>query len=428
MARARDEDRYRKRAPVRRIVLISGDNTRTFTVRPWIAATVAALGAALSVAFLGATAYLVFRDDLIDMVMARNADLQQAYEDRIASLRAEIDKIASRQILDQVAYDEKVERLLSAQRSLGDRQRAVSELIEKARASGLIGDDDRADAGTGAPSALGYAAAEPSAAVAPFRGLEADPIVTGSTSAPLVGTDGKVDVAAVGAEIAALDAAQARTVRAIAAAATARADEVTRIVGRLGVTLALSTPTKADAGADLDAVGGPFVPLGSAEALASAMADASQAFDTLGKVRGAVARLPLVVPIEGADRTSNFGSRTDPFLGSVAFHAGIDFRSPSGHPVEATAPGRVVNAGPAGGYGNMVEIDHGRGLATRYAHLSQIDVKVGDEVRRGTVIGEVGSTGRSTGPHLHYETRVNGIAVNPETYLGAGDRIRAILH
>lgn len=426
MARARDEDRYRKRAPVRRIVLISGDNTRTFTVRPWVAATVATLAAALSVAFLGATAYLVFRDDLIDTVLARNADLQQAYEDRIASLRAEIDKIASRQILDQVAYDEKVERLLSAQRSLGDRQRAVSELIEKARASGLIGGDDHADAGPTAPAALGYAPSAEAAAAAPFRGLEADPIVTGS-AVPLTDSDGKVDVAAVGAEIAALDAAQARTVRTIAAAAEARAEEVIRVVGRLGVTLAVPAPTKAGASDALDAVGGPFVPLGSAEALASAMADASQAFDTLGKVRGAVARLPLVVPIEGADRTSNFGSRTDPFLGSVAFHAGIDFRSPSGEPVEATAPGRVVAAGPNGGYGNMVEIDHGRGLATRYAHLSKIDVDVGQEVRRGTVIGEVGSTGRSTGPHLHYETRVNGIAVNPETYLSAGDRIRAIL-
>lgn len=444
MARATAQDRYRQRAPARRIVFISGDNTRTVTVKPAVAGTVAALAAVLSIAFLAATTYLVLRDDLINVALSRNARLQQAYEDRIATLRSEIDKIASRQILDQVAYDEKVDRLLAAQRSLGDRQKLISDLVSRAEASGLLDDGgsstatapargDRADAGS---AAAGTAADDRVATLdAPFaalrnaparhattRGLDAAP-----TAAALVAPDGKIDVRAVGNQLAAIDAAQTETVRAVAAAAIARATAVKQIVGRLGVALDVAPTPKPAPDANLDAVGGPYVPLDSAEALSAAMVDAGHAFDTLGEVKRAVTRLPLEQPIPGADRTSNFGSRTDPFLGSVAFHAGIDFRSPSGTAVEATAPGRVVAAGPAGGYGNMVEVDHGGGLATRYAHLSRIDVEVGEDVRKGTVLGEVGSTGRSTGPHLHYETRVNGVAVNPETYLEAGDRIATLL-
>ncbi len=438
MARAKAEDRYRKRAPAGRIVLISGDNTRTMTVSPVVAGALATAGAVLSVAFLGATGYLVFRDDLINAALSRNANLQQAYEDRIASLRGEIDKIASRQILDQVAFDQKVERLLSAQRNIDDRQKLVSGLIDKARKSGLLGDaadeasrDDRADAG----SALGYASGSPvDAANAAFDALTTGSIALrserkpdASADRPLVDASGRIDVKAVGEQLAAIDAQQTTTVKAIAAAAKARAEQVTRIVGRLGVTLNVAAAAPTDKAGTAD-MGGPYIPLDGAEALASALSEASTAFDTLGQVKVAVKRLPLEQPIEGASRTSNFGSRTDPFLGSVAFHAGIDFRSPSGTNVEATAPGRVVNAGWTGGYGNMVEIDHGRGMTTRYAHLSRIDVDVGQTVAKGAVIGEVGSTGRSTGPHLHYETRVNGVAINPETYLKAGDQIAEILH
>ena len=97
----------------------------------------------------------------------------------------------------------------------------------------------------------------------------------------------------------------------------------------------------------------------------------------------------------------------------------------TGDPVRATANGKVINSGWSGGYGRMVEIDHGNGLSTRYGHLSQIDVKVGDVVKIGQVIGEVGSTGRSTGPHLHYETRIDGEAVDPQKFLRAGVRLSA---
>jgi murein DD-endopeptidase MepM/ murein hydrolase activator NlpD len=121
--------------------------------------------------------------------------------------------------------------------------------------------------------------------------------------------------------------------------------------------------------------------------------------------------------------SSGFGMRMDPFLRSPAMHTGLDMRGDTGDPVRVTANGTVTTAGFNGGYGKMVEVDHGNGLATRYGHLSAIDVKVGERVRIGQILGKIGTTGRSTGPHLHYETRVDGEAVDPQKYLRAGVRL-----
>ena len=130
-------------------------------------------------------------------------------------------------------------------------------------------------------------------------------------------------------------------------------------------------------------------------------------------LRRALPFAPLRQPLPGLlDVTSTFGYRTDPFLGKPALHTGIDFRGEYGEPVHATAAGRVIAAGPAGGYGNMVEIDHGAGLTTRYGHLSRIFVEDGQWVKAGAELGAIGSTGRSTGPHLHYEVRVDGAPVD----------------
>jgi murein DD-endopeptidase MepM/ murein hydrolase activator NlpD len=116
--------------------------------------------------------------------------------------------------------------------------------------------------------------------------------------------------------------------------------------------------------------------------------------------------------------TDTFGGRRDPFGGGGSeFHSGQDIRAPRGTPVYASANGVVTLAGTQNGYGNVVVIDHGHGLTTRYAHLSEIDATLGQELRRGELVGLVGSTGRSTGPHLHYEVRINDVAVNPGHYL-----------
>jgi murein DD-endopeptidase MepM/ murein hydrolase activator NlpD len=128
--------------------------------------------------------------------------------------------------------------------------------------------------------------------------------------------------------------------------------------------------------------------------------------------------LPTLLPVVDGWFSSNFGYRIDPFSGQQSFHEGIDFPAESGTAIVAAASGLVVEAGWHPQYGKIVEIDHGNGLVSRYAHASQLGVKEGDLVVRGQHIGAVGTTGRSTGPHLHFEVRLNGVPQNPVRFLG----------
>jgi murein DD-endopeptidase MepM/ murein hydrolase activator NlpD len=131
------------------------------------------------------------------------------------------------------------------------------------------------------------------------------------------------------------------------------------------------------------------------------------------------ARMPSIWPVEGG-LSDGFGVRSNPFGGgSSEFHPGQDITAPPGTPVIAAADGTVLQAGWQNGYGQTVVIDHGNGLTTRYGHLSKIEVTAGQELKRGEELGQVGSTGRSTGPHLHYEIRIDDVAVSPLHYLPA---------
>jgi murein DD-endopeptidase MepM/ murein hydrolase activator NlpD len=131
------------------------------------------------------------------------------------------------------------------------------------------------------------------------------------------------------------------------------------------------------------------------------------------------------MPVKDYRYTSSFGFRYDPFTGGSAMHAGVDMAGAHGEPIYAAASGTVLQAGRSGGYGNLVELSHGKGIDTRYGHLSAILVKPGDHVEKGQLIGRMGSTGRSTGTHLHYEVRVDGQAVNPRPFLEASAYVLA---
>lgn len=129
-----------------------------------------------------------------------------------------------------------------------------------------------------------------------------------------------------------------------------------------------------------------------------------------------ISSTPAIAPVRGI-LTSGYGSRSDPLTHGRGRHEGVDIAAPAGHPVQAPADGIVVRAESAGGYGNAVFLSHGFGLSTTFGHLSEIDVRPGQRVKRGDTIGKVGSTGRSTGYHLHYEVHVDGAPVNPLAYM-----------
>jgi len=137
-----------------------------------------------------------------------------------------------------------------------------------------------------------------------------------------------------------------------------------------------------------------------------------------------LAGIPQHTPANIAFISSGFGYRADPFTGGAAFHAGLDFKGPIGAPIYSAAAGRVSFVGVQQGYGNTVEIDHGNGLMTRYAHMSGFRARVGQRVEAGQVIGLIGNTGRSTGPHLHFEVRINDRAVNPRPFLEAAANVQ----
>ena len=182
------------------------------------------------------------------------------------------------------------------------------------------------------------------------------------------------------------------------------------------------------------AMGGPLVDLKDPKALSAVLdvdADFAQRIQNAAAdlseeraLASAAQRMPLARPTHTEEQSSGFGARRDPFTGEGAFHTGLDFPGGRMTPVYATGPGVVVFAGVQAGYGRVVEVDHGGGLKTRYAHLAAFSVHPGEHVGPGQRLGGMGSSGRSTGTHLHYEVWLNGKAVNPGRYLKAGQLVR----
>ena len=217
--------------------------------------------------------------------------------------------------------------------------------------------------------------------------------------------------------LARLEARQERFASRLLAAVNIRAANAEEAVAKLGLNPAAIVRGAASGR------GGPFIPykgrMGKAKALGPSFAALEGALFRMEVLERTLVAVPSGNPADVLMMSSGFGYRSDPFTGAGAMHAGLDFRGPIGTPILAAAPGRVSFVGTKSGYGNVVEVDHGQGIMTRYAHLSGFTSKVGAQVAAGQQIAKMGSTGRSTGSHLHFEVRLNGVAVNPRRFLEA---------
>jgi murein DD-endopeptidase MepM/ murein hydrolase activator NlpD len=422
-----------------RIIIAYGDHVRTFTIRPWLIAALCGAALVFGFLYLCATGYLVFHDDLLGASISRQARMQRAYEDRIATLRSDLDRVTSRQLLNQQAVESEMNRIASRQSALDARQDSIAALSQAVRSAGVpvgLPAAAAADSQEAAPDAANTPASDSedtdpqtTGAVAPVQASVVSPLsfnlplrlpgaAAPSPSSPSAG------LASVDASLDKLARDQTAYVDSVAFNVSERADKIARILTQLGQRVPPShTPASADIGGplvDIDDNADPGTFRSSVDLIAGEV-------DRFGVIRRMATQLPLSRPFADAMITSGFGARLDPFLGRPALHTGVDFRAAAGSPARATAGGTVIIAGYTGGYGNMVEIDHGNGITTRYGHLSEIDVTVGQVVAKDAIIGHTGSTGRSTGPHLHYEVRVDGAPIDPMTFINAGHNIASLL-
>ncbi len=340
---------------------------------------------------------LMMSADIARLLSGQSEQAAIAYEDRIAQLRVEVDRLHSRQYAQAGDINLQLQELSVQQEILSEQHQYVKVLADKAVELGIQ------------PAALAAArdATMTTGSIAPAELPAFNDIETAGHAVRQMMDETRI----------ALDA--------ISTAATESTDQIMAELRAIGIK-----PTMPEVAGD--GVGGPLLPARDDLPDATDMLeDANAVMSALIRfkaARGAIDAAPVHMPVTGKLRlSSNFGNRKDPFTGRSAFHSGVDFAQPSGTIVLAAGGGKVSYVGQRSGYGNVVEIDHGGGLITRYAHLSGFIAKEGQWVTTGTPIAKVGSTGRSTGPHLHFEVRRNDQAIDPSRFLAAGKRIRQIL-
>ena len=446
--------------PERQIYIRSDGRVQFFTFGPSLQATLAGL----TLIFLGwvafATVNVIFKDRIIAAKDHRYQQMQAAYEERVADL--------------QMSYDELNGALVSAQ----DRFKATADSLQ-AKQNAIAGFLNRADQ---VENSVGARAGQPQGTAtgispgisnvnAPDAGSSALIMMPGPvqpqprtgrvthasmldqamqrfaalfqsvTQSVHIATHPLEPSPATYAQHPGLKVLSEQTKR-VASIGNSETTLMAKTEGELGRGIGAVQNVMRRAGINPDlflrkaaaseGMGGPEIPLDQVriEGISDpkfnhAYFTAAARLDQLNGLSAALDHVPLSMPVSAGtfDKSSGFGARTDPFTGRFAFHPGIDFAGPWGSVVHATAPGTVVFAGNRGGYGNMVEIDHGYGIHTRYGHLSAISVKVGAYLAKGAGLGRVGSTGRSTGPHVHYEVWYDDVVKNPNNFIEAGRHV-----
>jgi murein DD-endopeptidase MepM/ murein hydrolase activator NlpD len=357
--------------------------------------------------------------------------MQVAYEDRIRDLRSQVDRFASRQMVDQSEIERRIDQLARRQTVLETRQSIVTSI------SDLGGGPVRAGAASAPaigpaphparPTPMGDSLTLTPPATERQSRLESRAIVA---SFGLPGEHGPsprtASLETIERALDRIEHSQHATLQALETRAERRMRRMRTVLGDLGLDPTQVARAGGDGRGTPSGVGGPLIPLPGPDAspFERQVHRTHTILSEAERLARSLSTVPLRKPHSGdLDLSSGFGARLDPFTRTWAMHSGIDFRGATGEPVLSGASGRVIHASSMGGYGLMVEIDHGHGISTRYAHLSRIEVTVGDMVRAGQRVGRVGSTGRSTGPHLHYETRIHGEAVDPMRFVRAGLRL-----
>lgn len=337
---------------------------------------------------------LLMTPDVVGMLDGQGRQTITAYEDRLNQLRLEVDRLHSRQYAQSGDVNLQLQELSQQQELLLEQQQLVKQLADRAAAMGIK-----------------VAASQPSS----------DSQLTPTASAPAAQ---KVDLVSLGQQMQYMVDENRLALAALNQTASQSTDEIVTALTTLGISAKLPDALP-------DGAGGPLLP-------ATDSSDADSAVDQANAVLLALARFnaaqdamrdaPIHAPLRSYNRiSSGFGNRTDPFTGGRAFHSGIDFSAPYGSTVLSAGAGKVSFVGQRSGYGNLVEITHANGLVTRYGHLSSFLVSEGQVVDTGTAIARVGSTGRSTGPHLHFEVRHLDQAIDPGSYLLVGRRLARLL-
>jgi murein DD-endopeptidase MepM/ murein hydrolase activator NlpD len=329
------------------------------------------------------TSYALFRDEFLIQLVSRHTTTERNSRAEIARLRDDVERINSQLLVERENFATELGELTQRQADLEKRQSVLSRLgvaVESPEFDGglRLGDEPQRET-----------------RAAPVRG----------------------EAANLTARYEAIEAGQREQIVAAQGKLERKRTALNDVYALLGLTPATAHPVKAG-------IGGLYLPFGFGSTHTASEADrlAETAQQTEQLLQG-LDRVPVGKPLPELRAVSGFGNRTDPFVGGLAFHSGVDLEAVSGAPAFATASGTVTAAEWNGGYGLMVEVTHDHGYATRYAHLSRIAVKTGQTITAGDVVGFVGSTGRSTGPHLHYETRKNDTALNPTRFLKAASAL-----
>jgi murein DD-endopeptidase MepM/ murein hydrolase activator NlpD len=340
---------------------------------------------------LTGTAFL-FSPDIAKLLNGQTEQVIEAYEDRIAQLRVEVDRLHSRSYAQAGDINLQLQELSQQQEMLLEQHQLVKVLVDKADELGI----------------------ETAAVSAPMGDL--------AFATPLTDT-GNPDIDATARALEQMMGETEHAMTSIAQTATERTQSIVSEMADIGIRVALPET--------LDGVGGPLLaPQDNADA-APMIEDANAVMAALVRYKAArdsIDGAPIHLPIAGTYRqSSGFGNRRDPFSGKRAFHSGLDFAARSGTTVLSAGQGVVTFVGQRSGYGNVVEVTHPSGLVTRYGHLSGFLSNKGQKVQTGTPIAKVGSTGRSTGPHLHFEVRQGNSAMDPKKFMEAGKRLQALL-